>query len=175
MSFGLGLFPTETPRRIIDLTRLAEDLGYACVHLGDSQMIWREAYVLLGAAAMATSRITLATGVTNPVTRDPSVVAAGLATLHELAGGRIQLGIGAGDSSVETLGKKPARLAYLEQSVRTIRGLIAGESVVHPDSQAPVRLTYAQPGTQVPIFIAVSSPRIHRLAGRVADGAIVLV
>jgi 5,10-methylenetetrahydromethanopterin reductase len=175
VTFGLGLFPTEPPRRMVDLTRLAEELGFGCVYIGDSQMIWREAYVILGAAAMATSRITLATGVTNPVTRDPTVVAAGMATLHELMGGRTLLGIGTGDSSVETLGKKPARLAALEAAVRAMRGLIAGETVAHHDSHADVRLTYARPGTRVPIYVAVSSPRIHRLAGKVADGAIVLV
>jgi 5,10-methylenetetrahydromethanopterin reductase len=138
-------------------------------------MIWREAYVLLGAVATATSQITISTGVTNPITRDPSVVAAAMATLEELIPGRVRLSIGAGDSSVETLGKKPARLAYLEQSVQLIRALIAGETVTHPDSQAPVHLTYTAPETYVPIHVAVSSPRIHRLAGRVADGAIVLV
>src|SRR5205814_903696 len=62
VTFGLGLFPTEPPRRMVELTRLAEDLGFGCVYIGDSQMIWREAYVILGAAAMATSRITLAPG-----------------------------------------------------------------------------------------------------------------
>jgi 5,10-methylenetetrahydromethanopterin reductase len=175
VTFGLGLFPTESPRRMVELAKLAEDLGFACVYLGDSQMIWREAYVILGAMAMATTRITLATGVTNPVTRDPTVVGAGMATLHELMGGRTLLGIGTGDSSVETLGKKPARLAALEKAVQTIRGLVVGETVPHQDSGADVRLTYAQPGTRVPIYIAVSSPRIHRLAGKIADGAIVLV
>src|SRR5919199_3851241 len=114
VSFSLGLFPIESPQRIVHLTRLAEDLGYSCVLMGDSQMIWREAYVILGAAAMATSRVGLSTGVTNPVTRDPSVVAAAMATLHELVGERAQLGIGTADSSVETLGKRPAKLAYLE-------------------------------------------------------------
>jgi 5,10-methylenetetrahydromethanopterin reductase len=175
VDFGLGLFPTESPRRMVEPTRLAEDLGFATAYLGDSQMIWRETYVIMGAAAMATSRITLATGVTNPVTRDPSVVAAGFVTLDELMGGRTLLGIGTGDSSVETLGKKPARLAALEQAVGLIRGLIAGESPTHPDSQAQVHLTYARGGTRIPVYVAVSSPRIHRLAGKIADGAIVLV
>ncbi len=174
-SFSLGLFPTESPRRIVELTKLAEDQGYSSVYIGDSQMIWREAYVILGAAAMATSRVMLAPGVTNPVTRDPAVIAAATATLHTLSNGRTVLGIGTGDSALETVSKKPAQLAYLEASVRIIRGLVAGETVTHPDSQAPVRLTYAQPGTRVPVYVAVSGPRIHRLAGRIADGAIVLV
>src|SRR5919206_2930105 len=108
MQLSLGLFPTEPPRRLLELIRLTEDLGYHTVYLGDSQMIWREAFSLLGAAALATSRIRLGPGVTNPVTRDPAVVAAGMATLVEMAGPRVVLGIGTGDSSLETLGKRPA-------------------------------------------------------------------
>jgi 5,10-methylenetetrahydromethanopterin reductase len=175
VTFGLGLFPTEPPRRIVELTKLAEALGYSTVYIGDSQMIWREAYVILGAAALATSRITLTPGVTNPVTRDPAVLAAATETLRDLSGGRTVLGIGTGDSSLETLNMRPAKLAYLEQSIGLVRGLIGGETVTHPDSQAEVRLTYAERGTRVPVYIAVSGPRIHRLAGRIADGAIVLV
>src|SRR5438309_3007650 len=102
MFLSLGLFPTESPRRMVELTKLAEDLGFSCAWIGDSQMIWREAYVILGAAALATSRITLATGVTNPVTRDPAVVAAALETLHELSGGRARLGIGLGEDRKST-------------------------------------------------------------------------
>jgi 5,10-methylenetetrahydromethanopterin reductase len=172
---SLGLFPTEPPDRIVGLARLAEELGYACVHLGDSQMIWREAYVVLGAMALATRRIGLATGVTNPVTRDPAVVAAAMVTLHELAGARVQLGIGTGDSAVQTIGRKPARLQELEQAVGAIRRLIAGEMVAHPATGAEARIVYAPPGLRIPVIIAVSSPRIHRLAGKIADGAIVLV
>jgi 5,10-methylenetetrahydromethanopterin reductase len=92
-----------------------------------------------------------------------------------MIGDRLVLGIGTADSAVETLGKRPAKLAQLEAAVALIRGLVAGETVTHPESQAAVRLTYAQTGTRVPILVAVSSPRIHRLAGRIADGAIVLV
>src|SRR5207248_1262880 len=92
-----------------------------------------------------------------------------------LTGGRTVLGIGTGDSALETLSLKPARLAFFEQSIQLIRGLIAGETVTHPTTGAAVRLTYAEPGARIPIYVAVSGPRIHRLAGRIADGAIVLV
>jgi 5,10-methylenetetrahydromethanopterin reductase len=172
---SLGLFPTEAPGRIVELVRLAEELGYACAYVGDSQMIWREAYVILGAAALATRRIRLALGVTNPLTRDPAVIAAAWDTLDELSGGRALLGIGTGDSSLQTLGRKPATLAGLERAIAVIRGLIAGSPVRDTESGAPIHLTYARPGTRVPLYVAVSSPRIHRLAGRIADGAIVLV
>src|SRR5919199_1325088 len=155
MDVSLGLFPTEPPRRLLDLIRLAEELGYAAVYVGDSQMIWREAFSLLGAAAVITSRIRLAPGVTNPVTRDPAVVAAAIETLIELAGPRVVLGIGAGDSSLRTLGKQPARLAHLQTSIGLIRALLSGEQVPHPQSGAPVHLTYAQPAAaQTPVYVA---------------------
>jgi 5,10-methylenetetrahydromethanopterin reductase len=138
-------------------------------------MIWREPYVLLGAAAMETKRITLATGVTNPITRDFGVLAAAWVTLHEAVGDRLLLGIGAGDSSVETLGKRPSTLTNLERSVAVLRDLIAARTVTLPETNHSVRLTYAQPGTRIPVYPAVSGPKIHRLAGKIGDGAIVLV
>ena len=175
ITFGVGLFPTEPPLRMVELVKLAEDLGYSCAYIGDSQMIWREPYVILGAAAMATTRITLATGVTNPITRDLGVLAAGWVSLREMVGDRVLIGIGAGDSSVETLAKKPSTLANLELSIGVVRDLIAGQTVTHPETSASVRLTYAQAGARIPVYLAVSSPKIHRLAGKIGDGAIVLV
>lgn len=175
VTVGIGLFPTESFQRMVSLIKLSEDLGYSCAYVGDSQMIWREAYVILGAAALATKRITLATGVTNPVTRDLGVIASGWATLHEATGDRLLLGIGAGDSSLETLGKKPSTLANLEASVGMLRDLIGGKRISYPGTNAEAHLTFAQPGTKIPSYIAVSSPKIHRLAGKVGDGAIVLV
>jgi 5,10-methylenetetrahydromethanopterin reductase len=175
VTYSVGLFPTESLQRMLTLIRLSEDVGFSCAYIGDSQMIWREAYTILGAAAIVTKKIDLATGVTNPITRDLGVTAAAWVTLHELLGNRLRIGIGAGDSSVETLGKKPSTLANLERSIGIIRDLIAGKTVNLPETNAPVRLTYAPPGTRIPIYPAVSSPKIHRLAGKVGDGAIVLV
>src|SRR5271166_2079274 len=175
VSFGVGLFPTEPFPRMIGLIKLAEDLGFSCAYIGDSQMIWREPYVILGAAAALTRRIKLATGVTNPITRELGVTAAAWVTLHELVGDRLLIGIGAGDSSVETLGKKPSTLANLERAVSVIRDLVGGKTVMQAETNAPVRLTYARQGTRIPIYPAVSSPKIHRLAGKIGDGVIVLV
>jgi 5,10-methylenetetrahydromethanopterin reductase len=175
VTFGVGLFPTESFQRMVSLIKLSEDLGFSCAYVGDSQMIWREAYVILGAAAMVTKRITLATGVTNPITRDLGVIAGMWATLREAVGDRLLLGIGAGDSSLETIGKKPSTLANLEGAVDIIRDLISGKTVTYPDTKASVRLTYVEQGTRIPVYLAVSSPKIHRLAGKIADGAIVLV
>ncbi len=106
VKFGVGLFPIEPIQRMLTLVKLAEEVGFSCAYIGDSQMIWREPYVLLGAAAMTTKRIILATGVTNPITRDLGVLAAAWASLHEMVGDRLLLGIGSGDSLGRDFGKE---------------------------------------------------------------------
>lgn len=127
--FGVELHEYYDANTIVAETELAERLGYDAVWLGDSQMIWREMYVLLGAAAKATSRVWLGTGVTNPITRLPAVTASAITTLQELSGGRGILGVGTGDSSVRILGMKPATLAGLEQLVNQVRcNFFRGES-----------------------------------------------
>lgn len=175
VKFGVGLFPIEPLPRMLTLVKLSEELGFSCAYIGNSQMIWREPYVILGAAAMVTKHITLATGVTNPITRDPGVLAAAWVTLRETIGDRLLIGIGAGDSSVETLGKKPSTLANLERSVGVLRDLIGGKTITSDETKAEVHLTYASDQNPIPIYLAVSSPKIHRLAGKIGDGAIVLV
>lgn len=175
VKFGVGLFPIEPLPRMLTLVKLAEEAGFSCAYIGDSQMIWREPYVILGAAAMVTRHITLATGVTNPITRDLGVLAAAWVTLRETVGDRLLIGIGCGDSSVETLGKKPSTLANLERSVGVLRDLMAGKTITSADTKAEVRLTYAHQQQPIPVYAAVSSPKIHRLAGKIGDGAIVLV
>jgi len=175
VKFGVGLFPTEPLQRMLTLVELSEDMGFSCAYMGDSQMIWREPYVIMGAAAMVTKKITLATGVTNPITRDLGVLAASWVTLRETVGDRVLVGIGAGDSSVETLGKKPSTLANLEKSIGILRNLMGGKTLTWPETGAEVRITYAAGQKPIPVYPAVSSPKIHRLAGKVGDGAIVLV
>jgi hypothetical protein len=114
--FGVGLFPTEPLPKMVQLAKVTEELGYSHIWVGDSHLIWREAYVNMAAMALNTIRVKLGTGVTNPLTRHPSVVASAYATLEEYALGRTIVGIGLGDSSVETMGMKPAKLSYFEKN-----------------------------------------------------------
>lgn len=172
-TFGVGLFGTQPPEVQCELTTLAESLGYTHAWFGDSQLIWREAYVTMGAAAQATARIRIGTGVTNAVTRHLSVLASAWVTLAELTQGRAVLGIGAGDSSLQTVGiGSPMRLADLEQHIVHLRRLFAGDEVQIPTG--PIRLTFTS-HYPIPIYIAGSGPKILELAGRVADGVIMLV
>jgi 5,10-methylenetetrahydromethanopterin reductase len=99
----VGLLPNRPVAEIAELAARAEDLGFAGVWLADSQSIFRDPFCALALCAGRTRRLKLATGVTNPVTRHPATLACSFATLDELSGGRVVLGIGVGESSVETL------------------------------------------------------------------------
>src|SRR5947209_970731 len=138
--FGVELFQFP-PRVTLDDVRRAEQLGYDAAWLGDAQLLWRDLYVLLGAAASQTSAIVLGSSLTNPVTRLPSVTAGAIATLHELSGGRARLGIGVGGTSTGMVGAPSATRAQLAAYVRAVRALCAGETVPGPHGE--MRLVYA--------------------------------
>jgi 5,10-methylenetetrahydromethanopterin reductase len=169
LTFDLGIAPDGPARDVVALARDAESLGLGGLWVADSQSLFREAFTVLGAAAACTRSLVLGTGVANVATRHPAVVAGAAATLAELSGGRFVLGLGAGASSVRTVGLKPVRLAQLEEAIRVVRALVRGESAVWEGHE--LRTPWA--GTDVPIYLAAAGPRALELAGRVADGVIV--
>jgi len=177
LTMGVGLFATEPVANMRDLVHEAERLGYDNAWIGDSQNIWRESSIVMGAAAVETSRIVIGTGVTNPVTRHCSALASTWATLAEMTGGRAAMGIGVGDSAMHTMGLRPAKLTELERSIHDMRALWRGKDAVEASSGSSFRLSYVDPAhpPRIPVYIAASGPKILKLAGRIADGVIVQV
>jgi probable F420-dependent oxidoreductase len=119
--------------------------------------------------AANTQHMHLGTMVTNPVVRDVTVTASLFGTLNLISNGRMELGIGRGDSSRRVLGKKPTTLAYLEESVRVFRELNSGHEVLYDGH--PVRLNWVN-GYPPRVWVAGYGPKVLRLAGRIADGII---
>jgi probable F420-dependent oxidoreductase len=169
MQFGFTLKPDHTIERTLALTRAAEAAGFEYGWLFDSHVLWRDPYPLLTLMAGATERLRLGTCVTNPGTREPTVTASSLATLDEISGGRMDLGIGRGDSARRVMGKKPTTVAYMEECCRVIRSLTAGEAVTLDGTE--IQMPWASQGP-VPIWIAGYGPMALAAAGRVADGII---
>ena len=169
MQFGFTLKPDHSLERTVALSRQAEAAGFAYGWLFDSHVLWREPYVLLTLMAQATERMRLGTCVTNPGTREPSVTASALAVLDELSGGRMDLGIGRGDSARRVLGKAPITLANTEDAIRVIRSLVAGESIEYEGTE--LRLPWVG-GWQLPVWVAGYGPMALAMTGRVADGLI---
>lgn len=172
IEFGVGLFPTEPLQKMIHLAKVTEAVGFSHIWVGDSHLIWREAYINMAAMLLNTAKVKIGTGVTNPLTRHPSVVASGFATLEESAPGRMIVGIGLGDSSVETMGMKPSTLANFEKSLQQLRELFAGKEAELPTGK--IHLLHPCKN-KLPIYIAASGPKMLELSGRIADGIIVLV
>lgn len=164
----VGVLPNQPVAELADLAELAESLGFAGIWVADSQSIFRDALAALTLSATRTRTLSLATAVTNPVTRHPATIACSFATLDELSGGRAILGIGVGESSVETLSLRPARLARLEQAASVLRGLMAGDEVEWDGAR--IRMTWCS--REIPIVFASSGPRSLETAGRVADGVL---
>ena len=172
MQFGFTLKPEHSLERTLALTRRAEELGFEYGWLFDSHVLWREPYVLLTLMAEATTSLRLGTCVTNPATREPSVTASALTVLQELSDGRMELGIGRGDSARRVLGKPPTSMQQLEEAVHVIRALVEGRPVEFEGTE--LQLTWTK-GWPLPVWIAGYGPVALKLTGRVADGAMLQI
>lgn len=168
VAYDLGLVPSIPAAEAVELAAEAERLGFDGVWVADSQSIFRDGFAILALCATRTRRLLLTTGVTNPVTRHPAVVAGAFATLEELAPGRIVLAIGRGESAVRTAGLRPATLARMKEAVLALRALLAGETV----SWDGAKIRMAWPVRPIPIYVTASGPRALRLAGQVGDGVL---
>ncbi|MGH7311764.1 MAG: LLM class flavin-dependent oxidoreductase [Candidatus Rokuibacteriota bacterium] len=158
--------------RLMSLIQDIEAAGFDGVGILDSQLLSRDTFVTLGQAAVHTSRLTLFPAVTNPFTRHASVLAGAIQTVEELAPGRVKLVVGTGYTSASTIGRRPATLGEMRACFRTVRTLLAGETVDFDGT--PGRLGYAS-GRGIPLLMAASGPKAIEVAGEIADGVILLV
>lgn len=169
--FGLNRLDTRGPAQFADDAARLERLGWHYGFIPSSPLLVQDPYVMLARALASTGTIRLGTLIENPVMRHPAVIAGSVATVDRLAPGRTLLGLGVGDTAVRLMGQRPATVATLENAIRTIKGLTAGEPV--PVAAArPAVLRHAAP---VPIWVATQGPKTLQMAGRVADGAFVRV
>ena len=174
---GVVLQGVDSPAEFCGMVEEIEELGFDHLWLTDSSLHARNCYSYLTLAAGRSSALLLGSAVTNPATRHPAITAAAAATVDEISGGRMVLGIGAGDRPLLALGLRPSPLATLEAAVTGIRRLWRGEEVdlqVRDFTLNGAHLRFpARP--DIPVFISASGPKTLELAGRLADGVIALV
>src|SRR5262252_2706230 len=169
LEFAITFKPDMPPERIVHLTQQAEHNGFGYGWIFDSHVLWQEPYPLLTLMAVNTEEMRLGTCVTNPAVRDWTVTASLLATLNRISGGRMDLGIGRGDSSRRVMGKRPTTLADLEACVQTVRDLCAGQKIVYEEKE--IQMTWANGGAP-PVWVAGYGPKALRCAGKIGDGVI---
>jgi probable F420-dependent oxidoreductase len=172
MSFGVTVLPDPPYQRWLELIRLAERHGFEYAWTYDSHVLWQESIPLLAVAARETEKIKLGQFVTNPGTREPTVLASAYATLHDLSDGRMVMGIGRGDSARRYIGQQPVKVAEFERALAMIRDFMNGREVTWNDKE--LRLKWVRPELpEIPVWVAGYGPKALAVAGRVGDGVII--
>jgi probable F420-dependent oxidoreductase len=172
MLFGVTVLPDPPYSRWLELIQLAERHGFQYAWTYDSHVLWQESIPLLAVAARETSKIKLGHFVTNPGTREPTVLASSYATLHDLSDGRMVMGVGRGDSAVRYIGRQPMKVAEFERACAMIHEFMNGREVSWNDRE--LQLKWVRPELpEIPMWVAGYGPKALAVAGRVGDGVII--
>jgi probable F420-dependent oxidoreductase len=172
MSFGVTVLPDPPYSRWLQLIQLAEEHGFEYAWTYDSHVLWQESIPMLAVAARETSRIKLGHFVTNPATREPTVLASAYATLHDISDGRMVMGVGRGDSAVRYIGRQPMKVAEFERALRMVKDFMNGREVRWNDRD--LQLKWVRPELpEIPMWVAGYGPKALGVAGRVGDGVII--
>ncbi|TML29492.1 MAG: LLM class flavin-dependent oxidoreductase [Actinobacteria bacterium] len=174
MAVGCFVSTGRSLERAIERVRLAEELGLESAWV--TQLAGRDALTVLTAYALRTERIRLGTGVVPIYTRTPATMAQTAATVDELSGGRLRLGLGVSHRPVvegwhgQTIDKP---VSEMREYVTIVRAILAGEDPP-PGAKWPTgfRLVGVDPRPDLPIYVAGLSPRMLRAAGEIADGTV---
>src|SRR5437879_13740932 len=129
LDFGVTVLPDPPYSRWLELIQVAEKHGFEFAWTYDSHVLWQESIPLLAVAARETSKIKLGHFVTNPGTREPTVLASSYAPLHDLSNGRMAMGVGRGDSAVRYIGRQPMKVADFERAFAMVRDFMHGREV----------------------------------------------
>src|SRR5512133_4225590 len=127
LSFGVTVLPDPPASRLVELMALAESHGFEYGWTYDSHVLWQESFPLLTMAVEATTTMKFGHCVTNPGTREPTVLASGYATLQDISDGRMVMGIGRGDSARRYIGQQPVRIGPCEDALRMSKPFMNGE------------------------------------------------
>jgi probable F420-dependent oxidoreductase len=172
LSFGVTVLPDPPYSRMIELIQFAEQRGFEYAWTYDSHVLWQESFPVLALVADRTSTIKLGHMVTNPGTREPTVLASAYATLHDISDGRMIMGIGRGDSAVRYIGRQPVKVAEFEAALKMIKPFMNGEPVDWNDKD--LQLKWVRPELpEIEMHVAGYGPKALAVAGRQGDGVII--
>ena len=174
MDFGINLATSADSWKIV---KRAEELGYARAWFYDTQLLNADVFVAMGAAAVQTSRIRLATGVLIPSNRIAPVAASALASLNALAPGRIDFGISTGFTARRTMGLGPVKLDDMAEYIRIVQGLLAGDTLewTFEGKRRKIRFLSPEIGVvnvkdPIPLHVSALGPRGRKLTAELGAG-----
>ncbi|HEY5889456.1 MAG TPA: TIGR03842 family LLM class F420-dependent oxidoreductase, partial [Acidimicrobiia bacterium] len=170
MDFGVVLQTDPPASRVIELAVMAEQEGFRYGWAFDSHVLWQEPFVIFSQMLAATERMVVGPMVTNPGTRDATVLASLFATLNDMFDGRTICGIGRGDSALRYIGKTPNTLAEMVEAGDLIKALVAGDKVDYDGTE--LQIPWIDKGWDLPIWMAGYGPKALATVGAHADGFI---
>jgi probable F420-dependent oxidoreductase len=169
VEFGIVLQPNPPASGVISMMKRAETAGFKYGWTFDSHVLWQETFLLYPRILAETTALTVGPMVTNPGTRDWSVLASLFATLNDMYGNRTICGIGRGDSARRYIGLPPVSLSTLSSAMTVIKDLAEGrETELHGK---PLRIPWVKNGS-LPVWVAGYGPKALRIVGEQADGFI---
>jgi 5,10-methylenetetrahydromethanopterin reductase len=168
MKFTLHCSPYDF-EEVVSRGIYADKNAFEQYWIAENQFIHLDPYVCLVLCASKTSRVKLATGVTNTVFRHPSTIAGAMACIDRLSGGRALLCLGSGDTPVYMAGLKAASVREMEDAVRLIKSLTAGVPTKVEKREVVMKISKRP----LPVYLAAEGPKTLQAAGRVADGVLI--
>ncbi len=168
LDFSVGIGRNLRINEIGEHARVAEQCGFSHVTFVDQQNLNPDVYVMMTLASMATHRIKIGQGVTQPYTYHPSVTANATASIDALSGGRAFLGIGAGGNAVRSMGLKASPMNDFRECIKFIKQYIKGEEAEYKGTVMHSEWVRRQ----FPIYVASAGPRSLQIAGELGDGVV---
>jgi 5,10-methylenetetrahydromethanopterin reductase len=169
---SVGLLAGGDTQKFLELVRMADGYGAAAIGTYDSAFLGGDAYVRATLIATAATRAAVGLRPTNPLTREPQVMASFLASIDAITGGRAFMDIASGDSAVFNIGYPAATRARIEEYVTCVRSLLATGEGTYQGRPQRVRWAGEALRPRVPISICAEGPRMLHLGGRIGDGVI---
>ncbi len=166
------LLRRDEVRQFADLVKMAEDYGAEAIGTYDSSFIGGDAFVRATTIALASRKARVGLRPTNPITREPQVMASFLASLDSLTEGRAFMDIATGDSAVLNIGYAIATRARVEAYVTCIRNLLARGEATFEGRPQRIRWQASAIRSRIPVSICAEGPKMLHLGGRIADGVI---
>ena len=170
MKFGIEFVPQIPLSELVDLVKLAEDVGFEYAWITDHYNN-KNVYETLALLAANTETIKMGPGVTNPYVRSPAISASAIATIDEISEGRATFGIGPGDKATfDALGiewTKP--VSTIKAAIADINTLLAGDK-----TEGGAQLGGAKAVQEhIPIYMGAQGPKMLETAGEIADGVLI--
>jgi len=177
MDFGTLIF--TKPERALSDVKFAEDRGFSHAWFPDSHMIWGDPFACMALAATNTKTIKLGTGVAVASSRIAPVTVHSIATINQLAPGRVILGFGTGHTGRRVMGLPPVKQAEFRKQVRLIHDLLRdGEGLYNTEGLSrKIRFLHRDRrfidlDDKIPFYVAANGPKSLALAGEYGDGVL---